>query len=143
MNDKDEFLTVKLLLHFLVGCDGQLVCSHHLLDTVGECQFILHADGFFGDMVNPCEESAGDYRHCDEYHHHIQKCRFQLFHFFVTSPNLIGLTYVLIRGVNAFMIRMANDIPSGYAPQLRITTVSTPIPTPYISCPRPHIGDVT
>ena len=29
------------------------------------------------------------------------------------SPKRFGLTYVLIRGVNAFMIRMANDIPSG------------------------------
>jgi len=32
--------------------------------------------------------------------------------------------------LNAFIIRIANDIPSGYAPNRRMMTVSRPIHTP-------------
>ena len=34
-------------------------------------------------------------------------------------------------GVAAFIIRMANDIPSGYEPQVRIITTIRPMPIRY------------
>ena len=67
-----ELLAVKLPGHHLVGCHCEFVCSHHLLDTIGECQFVLLADGSFCHIVNPCEKSTGDDCHCHEHHHHIQ-----------------------------------------------------------------------
>jgi len=59
-------------------------------------------------------------------HHHITTSP----HHFAFSPNRFGLIYVLISGVNAFIISIANETPSGYAPNTRITTVIIPIPTP-------------
>ena len=38
----------------------------------------------------------------------------------------------MINGVNAFIMNIAKDIPSGYAPNKRITTVRKPIATPLI-----------
>ena len=48
----------------------------------------------------------------------------------------------MISGVAAFMMNIANDIPSGYAPQRRIIMVITPMPIPYIIIPLCVMGDV-
>ncbi len=65
------------------------------------------------------------------------------FIYLAISPKRFGLTPLLINGTNAFIIRIANETPSGYAPQTRMITVSTPQPNPKISCPLDDIGDET
>ena len=80
--------------------------------------------------------------YCKKGNGHINECRF-LCHYFASLANLLGLTYMLIRGTVAFMIRIANEIPSGYAPNSRIRIVMIPIPAPKMIIPLSLIGEVT
>ena len=59
------------------------------------------------------------------------------------APNLRGLNPLFINGTVAFIIRMAKDTPSGYAPYILIKIVSNPTPNPKMSCPPLVIGEVT
>jgi len=63
------------------------------------------------------------------------------FHF--TSPNTLGLVYLLINGTNPFMKSIAYITPSGNPPNNLITTIINEIPPPYIHIPFPVSGEVT
>jgi len=66
-----------------------------------------------------------------------------IYGFYVSCPNRFGLKYLLISGVNAFMVRMANEMPSGYDPKTRMTMVRMPMPMPYTIMPGGVMGEVT
>ncbi len=58
-------------------------------------------------------------------------------------PYFLEWHHLLMSGTVEFIMRIANDTPSGYAPKYLMSMVSTPIPTPNITPPRLLIGDVT
>ena len=45
-------------------------------------------------------------------------------------------------GTSRFMMRMASDVPSGYDPKRRMSTVITPRPTAYKMRLYVHLGEV-
>ena len=94
-------------------------------------QFRL-SDGRLRHTVHQSDRRGGDRSDAQQHHDHIYQ---RTFHncqalAFLTAPKRRGFTYLSIRGTKAFMMRMANDIPSGYCPQIRIKTVIAPIPIP-------------
>ena len=70
------------------------------------------------DIVMPEFDPSGLEHEADagKHQHHIAECRFSS-HYFLTSPNRFGLQYLLSKGTVQFMIRMANETPSGYEPK--------------------------
>ncbi|OPZ43675.1 MAG: hypothetical protein BWY95_02185 [Bacteroidetes bacterium ADurb.BinA104] len=134
----ESILLVRLFnpeLHVATG-------ENDTLNTVLNDLFVYLLNGTAGHIVNPGQQPTGNYR--DDSHHqgHIKQIRFYLFHFAI-FPKRFGLHQLLISGVTPFMIRMANDIPSGYEPKYLINTVKKPIPIPYHTIPLVVIGDVT
>ena len=69
-------------------------------------------DGLLGNQVHGTYARRGDERDGEEHRRHVQKRTFHLRACFFT-PKRLGFTYLSISGTTAFMMRIANDMPSG------------------------------
>ncbi len=86
----------------------------------------------FCDVVDHADQKGRDGGNGKQHHDHISKCTFHTQSSYLTcfTPKRTGRQYLLIRGTVAFIMNMANDMPSGYAPHRRIIIVRAPTPTP-------------
>ena len=125
-------------IHRIIACRYGLHLVGGRIIERRECQCIRLfvqfrlSDGRLRHTVHQSDRRGGDRSDAQQHHDHIYQ---RTFHncqalAFLTAPKRRGFTYLSIRGTKAFMMRMANDIPSGYCPQIRIKTVITPIPIP-------------
>ena len=87
-------------------------------------------DGTGGERVHGAEQRGDPYGYTAERQYHIAQRRFHAATSFRAGANRRGRSHISMSGVTALPSRMANDIPSGYAPHCRMTTVTAPINTP-------------
>ena len=85
--------------------DGSLLCAIDL-DTMMSSTLLND----MGDALRSYKRRRDKAYSC-QHHYHIFKRRFYSHYF--TLPNLFGKQYILIRGTVAFIIRIANETPSG------------------------------
>ena len=87
-------------------------------------------DRLFRRIMDNAEYRAHGKSYTRERQSHRSQSRFHAVSSFLRGAKRLGRTYLFISGVNPFIISMENDMPSGYAPQRRMTAVSMPMSTP-------------
>ena len=92
---------------------GRLEGRQHLVERLDHCGGFRTGDRLLGDPVHDTDAGRGDERDRKEHRHHIKKRTFHPCALLCLTPKRRGLTYLLIRGTAAFMMRIAKDMPSG------------------------------
>ena len=86
-------------------------CRHNFAYGIAlDCRIYL-IYRIFSECVKASYKRRRDKAYSCQHHYHIFKRRFYSHYF--TLPNLFGKQYILIRGTVAFIIRIANETPSG------------------------------
>ena len=99
--------------------DGQLLGRRgverreHLVQGRQRRGFLGRRDRLHGNHIDEAHSGRSHEGDAEEDGRHVQKCTFHAVTSSYFTPKRLGLTYLLIRGTQAFIIRIANDMPSG------------------------------
>ena len=99
--------------------DGQLLGRRgverrkHLVQGRQRRGLLGRRDRLHGNHIDEAHSGRSHEGDAEEDGRHVQKCTFHAVTSSYFTPKRLGLTYLLIRGTQAFIIRIANDMPSG------------------------------